>query len=92
MDLKKDVIPVSELKARMKAVLKRVTQTGQPVLVTQNGRSTVLIVDVEAFQKQQNKLKILEGIAQGERDILEGRSMTHAEVIRKVASWNVKEK
>ena len=92
MDLKKDVIPVSELKARMKAVLKRVTQTGQPVLVTQNGHSTVLIVDVVAFQKQQNKLKILEEISKGEREILEGRGMSHAEVAAKVAAWNAKEK
>jgi prevent-host-death family protein len=58
MDLKNDVIPVSELKARMKEVLARVARTGAPVLVTQNGHSVVLIVDVESFQKQQRKLEI----------------------------------
>lgn len=92
MDLKKDVLPVSELKAHMKSILKRVTQTGQPVLITQNGHSTVLIVDVVAFQKQQNKLKILEEIAKGEREILEGHGISHSDVARKVSTWNVKEK
>ena len=88
MDLKRDVIPVSELKSHMKAVLKRVSQTGRPVLVTQNGHSAVLIVDVEAFQKQQNKLKILEEIAKGEREILEGEGLTHSEVVKRASAWN----
>lgn len=92
MDLKKDIVPVSELKAHMKAILKRVTQTGQPVLVTQNGHSTVLIVDVGSFQKQQDKLKILEEIAKGEREILEGEGISHADVTRKAASWIAREK
>ena len=88
MDLKKDIIPVSELKTRMKAILKRVAQTGQPVLVTQNGHSTVFIVDVEVFQKQQNKLHLLEQIAQGEREILEGRGISHADVVKRAAAWH----
>ena len=92
MDLKKDVIPVSELKTHMKRILSRIVQTGQPVLVTQNGHSAVMLVDVAAFQRQQEKLEILEAIAKGEREILEGRGLTHAEVVRRAASWNVKEK
>lgn len=41
-------------------------------------------MDLKKDQKQQNKLRILEEIVKGEKDIPEGRSMTHAEVIRKV--------
>lgn len=92
MDLKRDVVPVSELKARMKAILKRVAQTGQPVLVTQKGHSVVLIVDVEAFQKQETKLRILEEISKGEREILAGEGISHAEILRRTAAWNGREK
>lgn len=92
MDLKKDVIPVSELKAHMKEILKRVAQSGTPVLVTQKGHSVVLIVDVEAFQRQQRKLEILEKIAAGERELLEGRGIPHAEVVRRTKGWIVEER
>ena len=87
MNLKQDVIPVTELKRRTKEILERVNRTGDPVLVTQNGHSAVLIVDVGMFQKQQSKLRLLEEIARGERELLEGKRIAHTDVVRKVESW-----
>ena len=87
MDLKKDVIPVTELKNHTKEILARVNRTGDPVLVTQMGHSAVLIVDVGVYQSQQKKLVLLEQIARGEREILEGKGIAHSEVVRKVHSW-----
>lgn len=88
MDLKRDVIPVTELKNHTKEVLKRVVETGEPVLVTQKGRSVVLIVDVEAFQRRERKLRLLEEIAKGERELLEGKGLSHAEIKTKVSRWS----
>ena len=87
MNLKEDVIPVTELKTHTKEVLARVGRTGNPVLVTQNGHSAVVILDVETFQREREKLHILEEIAKGERQILDGHGITHAEVKRKAKSW-----
>ena len=87
MDLKKGVIPVSELKNRMKQILDQVVKTGEPVLVTQKGHSVVVILDVDVFQQQQRKLGLLEKIAKGEREILEGKGMTHAEVMQRSKNW-----
>lgn len=87
MDLKKDVIPVTELKAHAKEVLTRVGRTGEPILITQNGHSAALIVDVETYQNQMTKLRLLDEIAKGERDIVAGRSLSGAEVRRRVKDW-----
>ena len=87
MDLKKDVIPVTELKNHTKQILQRVTKTGDPILVTQNGHSAVFIVDVAAYQRQERKLYLLEEIAKGEKEILEGKGISHAEVKAKVSRW-----
>ena len=87
MDLKRGVIPVSELKNRMKQILDQVAKTGEPVLVTQKGHSVVVILDVDAFQKQQRKLDLLEKIVEGERQILEGKGIAHSEVIRRSKNW-----
>lgn len=87
MDLKKDVIPVTELKSRTKQILERVKRTGAPILVTQNGHSAVLIVDVESYQAQQKRLYLLEEIAKGEREILQGKGISHSEAVRRMENW-----
>ena len=87
MDLKRDVIPVTELKAHTKEVLMRVGRTGEPILITQNGHSAALIVDVEAYQAQQKRLRIYEAIAKGEREIAAGKGISHAEVKKRVKEW-----
>ena len=87
MDLIEGVIPVTELKIHTKEILKRVNRTGEPVLITQNGHSAVMIVDVSTYQRQSNKLRLLEAIAKGEREILEGKGISHEEISRKVADW-----
>jgi len=90
MDLKNDVIPVSKLKARMKEILAHVSKSGTPILVTQKGHSVVLIVGVEAYQKQQRKIEVLEEIARGERELAEGKGIPHGEVLRRTSAWRKK--
>ena len=87
MDLKKGVIPVTELKSHTKQVLEKVMRTGEPALITQNGHSAVMIVDVESYQSQQKKLHLLELIAKGEREILQGKGLAHSEVAKKAKAW-----
>lgn len=87
MDLNEDVIPVTELKNQTKKVLARVRRTGAPILVTQNGRGAVIILGISYYQAQQKRLKILEEIAKGEKEILEGKRIPHSEVMRKAKSW-----
>ena len=87
MDLKDDVIPVTELKNQTKKVLARVRRTGAPILVTQNGRGAVIILNISFYQAQQRRLKVLEEIAKGEKEILEGEGIPHSEVVKKAKSW-----
>jgi prevent-host-death family protein len=87
MDLKKGIIPVTELKNHTKEILARVMKSGDPMLVTQNGHSAVMILDVGAYQTQQKKLYLLEAISKGEREIMEGKGISHSDVQKRAASW-----
>jgi hypothetical protein len=44
---------------------------------------------VESYELMQNRMKILEGIARGERAILENRIYSQDEAKRKMAKWLV---
>ena len=87
MNLKNDVIPVTELKNHTKEILARVIRTQGAVLVTQKGRSTVVIVDVGSYQLEQKRLRLLEEISKGEREIIEGKGISHSEVMRRTKAW-----
>jgi prevent-host-death family protein len=78
---------VTTLKRQATRILADVHATREPVLVTERGKPAAYLIDVDAFERMQARLHILEGIARGERAILEKRIMTHAEAKRKMRKW-----
>ena len=58
-----------------------------PVLITQHGRPAAYLVDVETYERLNQRLAILEGIARGERAIEQGRVVSHAEAKKRLARW-----
>ena len=49
--------------------------------------SSVYLVDVDQFEQIQKKLMLLEGLARGEKAILEGRVVSHADAKKRMARW-----
>ena len=48
-------------------------------MITEHGEPSAYLVGVDESEFQKRRMKILEGIAKGERDIQDGRTFTHAE-------------
>jgi predicted transcriptional regulator len=44
-------------------------------------------VDVGSYEKQQQRMALLEGIARGERAIEQGRVLSHAQAKTRMARW-----
>ena len=68
-----DIIPVTDLRQDAAAALKRARESRQPVVITQRGRATAVLVSIEAFQKSEHERQILQLLATGEREIAAGR-------------------
>jgi len=75
---------VSYVKAHLAQVIDEVRDGGGPMIVTQNGASTVVIQDHESYQRTRDALLMLKLVAMGDADIAKGRTVTHAEVFRSV--------
>jgi len=56
-------------------------------LITEHGRPAAYLVDVESFEAQQNRIRILEGIARGERALQDERVMTHDQAKKRMKKW-----
>lgn len=78
---------VTSLKRQATKILADLHESKEPVLITEHGKPSAYLVDVEDYEFMQNRLAILEGIARGERAFAEGKISTHEEAKEKMAKW-----
>ena len=78
---------VTTLKRKATDVISRLASDQEPVLITQHGLPAAYLVDVNMYEDMQNRLALLEGIARGEKAILEERVVSHEEAKQRMARW-----
>lgn len=49
IDLQRGVVPISKAASGLAALIKRARAEGMPIVVTQKGRPTAVILDVDAY-------------------------------------------
>jgi prevent-host-death family protein len=80
---------VTTLKRQATRILADLHESKDPVLITEHGTPSAYLVDVASFELMQDRMEILEGIARGERAVLERRTLTQAEAKRRMRKWLV---
>ncbi len=78
---------VTTLKRQATRILTELGKDRSPILITQHGIPTAYLVDVVTFEALQNRLRLLEGIARGEKAVQEERTSTHAAAKRRLKRW-----
>ncbi len=73
---------VSYVKAHLAEVIDSVRASHDPLVITQNGANTAVIVDHDSYQRTRQALAMLKLVAMGEQDIAKGRTVPQAEVFR----------
>jgi prevent-host-death family protein len=67
-----DVIPVSDLQEDASLVLQRLRESKIPTVITEEGRASAVLIDIESFRRTESEREILTLLARGEREIAEG--------------------
>ena len=78
---------VTTLKRQATELLSELERSREPILITQHGLPSAYLVDVETYEALQHRMRLLEGIARGEKAIEEGRTLTHDQAKRRMARW-----
>ena len=63
---------VTKLKREATQVISELAQDREPVLVTEHGKPAAYLLDVETYEAQMQRLKLMEDIGRGEADIQAG--------------------
>ncbi|MFM8717709.1 MAG: type II toxin-antitoxin system prevent-host-death family antitoxin [Spartobacteria bacterium] len=78
---------VTTLKRNATDVISQLASEQEPVLITQHGLPAAYLIDVKMYEAMQSRLTLLEGIARGEKAILEKRALSHSSAKQRMARW-----
>jgi prevent-host-death family protein len=78
---------VTTLKRKATELISELSRDKEPILITQHGLPSAYLVDVESFESLKGRIKLLEGIARGERAVEDGRTLSHEEAKSKMSRW-----
>jgi prevent-host-death family protein len=78
--ISEDFVPVSEFKAQAADWLRRIGESGVPVVVTQNGKPAGVLLSPATFDALIEKARFLAGVEEGLSDAAAGRTVSHREV------------
>lgn len=80
MKFSTQVKPISYLKSHAAEIVKDISESREPMLITQNGEAKLVVMDVRSYEQQEEALALLKILAMGNRDIEQGRFRDAEEV------------
>jgi len=69
MNFSTQVKPISYLKSHAAEIIKDITESREPMLITQNGEAKPVVMDVRSFEEQEETLALLKILALGNRKL-----------------------
>lgn len=84
INLNQDIKPLSEFRANATACIKQVHDTKRPIVITQHGKSSAVLMDVHEYEALLEKLELLQDIRLAEAQISNGQGVPHDQVKNKI--------
>ena len=75
MTLANQIKPISYLKASTADAVRTVTETGEPLYITQNGEAKIVVLDIRSYEETQETLALLKILALGEAEVGRGETV-----------------
>ncbi len=66
------IIPISDLRQDTAGIIRRVAASDEPVVITQRGRASAVLVSADAYERTQHENEILRVLARGDAEIAAG--------------------
>ena len=80
----RDIQPLTGFRANAAQFIEQVRETGEPVFLTQHGRSAAVLLDVESYEVMLDELALLRDVRTAEKQVAAGKGSSHSVVERKL--------
>ncbi len=80
LNLANDIKPISYFKSHTAEMIRQVGDNKNPIVITQNGEAKAVIIDIDSYQNLINAVNLMKIISIGDRDIKNGKIVSHEEV------------
>ncbi|MFZ5575809.1 MAG: type II toxin-antitoxin system Phd/YefM family antitoxin [Pseudomonadota bacterium] len=80
MKFSTQVKPISYLKSHAAEIVKTISESREPMLITQNGEARLVVMDVRSYEENEETLALLKMLALGNREIEQGHFRPAGEV------------
>lgn len=72
MRFSSQIKPISYLKSHTAEIVKTLSDSREPMLITQNGKAKLVVMDVKTYEEQMETFALLKILALGRREIERG--------------------
>lgn len=73
MKFSSQIKPISYLKSHAAEIIRDISESREPMLITQNGEAKLVVMDVRSYEEQEETLALLKILALGNREIEQGK-------------------
>ncbi len=64
-----NIVPISDLRQDASNLLKKLSKSKYPLIITQRGRATAVMMGVDAYEESEHEKELLHLLAKGEKEI-----------------------
>jgi prevent-host-death family protein len=80
MKYSEQIKPISYFKDNAAKVIADITESREPLIITQNGEATCVVQDIRSYEEDKETLALLKLLAMGRKQIEEGKVRLASEV------------
>ncbi len=86
----KDIIPITDLQRQAGKIIKSLSEKEEPVVITQRGRASAVIISTERYSeieedlKRLDELELIEMVEKSRQQIAEGKTLSQDEAKKRL--------
>ncbi len=88
--LDQDIRPMSDFRSNVSRFIKQVHTTKRPIVITQHGKSSAILIDVAEYDKMMDKIELIEDIELATKQIKDGKGLSNSKAYSKLKKRLVK--
>ena len=84
--LSRDVCPLADFRANIASSIQRARASGYPIIITQHGRSSAVLLGIEAYERLVEEMELLRDVRDAEEEASQSRVIEQQRVENRLRS------